>query len=72
MKQQPVAAVADGAVGHPSPEQKRPRINLSRNGPYLVTVDDLTPDGHANCPTCGHSKCSAWPPVFEALIPASS
>jgi replicative DNA helicase len=30
------------------------------------------PDGHAKCSTCGHSNCSTWPPVFEALIPASS
>ena len=39
MKQHPVA---DEAVSHPSPAKTRPRIKLSRNGPYLVTVDNLT------------------------------
>ena len=42
MKQQPAAVVADGVVGPLSPNKKRPCIKLSRNGPYLVTVDDLT------------------------------
>ena len=42
MKQQPVAVVSDELVGHPAPSKKRPCIKLSRNGPYLVTVDDLT------------------------------
>jgi hypothetical protein len=36
--------------------------------PALIRI----PDGHAKCSTCGHSNCSTWPPVFEALIPASS
>ena len=42
MKQQPVAAIADGIVGQPPPNKQRPCIRLSRDGPYLVTVDDLT------------------------------
>ena len=41
MKQQPAAVVSDGVAGHLS-GSKRPCIRLSRNGPYLVTVDDLT------------------------------
>jgi CDGSH-type Zn-finger protein len=41
MKQQPTAVDSDGTVG-PPPGPRRPRIKLSRNGPYLVTVDDLT------------------------------
>ena len=42
MKQEPVALVSEGVVGQPLPNKQRPRIRLSRNGPYLVTVDDLT------------------------------
>jgi len=39
MKQQPVS---EGVVGQPLSNKQRPRIKLSRNGPYLVTADDLT------------------------------
>ena len=41
MKQEPSAPGSDGAAGQPPPNKQRPRITLSRNGPYLVTVDDL-------------------------------
>lgn len=42
MKQEPVALSSHTVAGQPSPNKQRPRIRLSRNGPYLVTVEDLT------------------------------
>lgn len=42
MKQEPVAPFSHAVVGQSPPDKQRPRIRLSRNGPYLVTVDDLT------------------------------
>ena len=42
MNQHPVASGSEGVVGPASPAKKRPCIKLSRNGPYLVIVDDLT------------------------------
>jgi CDGSH-type Zn-finger protein len=42
MKQEPVALFSHGVVDPSSPNKPRPCIRLSRNGPYLVTVDDLT------------------------------
>ena len=42
MKQETVAPSSQEAEGSSPPDRPRPRIRLSRNGPYLVTVDDLT------------------------------
>lgn len=42
MKQEPVVLFSQGIVGQPPPDKQRPRIRLSRNGPYLVAADDLT------------------------------
>ena len=42
MKQETVAPMSREAGGPSPPDKPRPRIRLSRDGPYLVTVDDLT------------------------------
>ena len=42
MTQERVALFSHEVVGPPAPNKQRPRIRLSRNGPYLVAVDDLT------------------------------
>lgn len=42
MKQQAAAPASREAEGTSPPNKPRPRIRLSRNGPILATVDDLT------------------------------
>ena len=42
MKQEPVSLSPHVVAGQPPPNKQRPRIRLSRDGPYLVTAVDLT------------------------------
>lgn len=58
------AACGEASAAACAGDYRRP---LSRARPHCDS-----PDGHPKCSTCGHSNCSTWPPVFEALIPASS
>jgi hypothetical protein len=34
---------------------------LSSGATVISLSGPSNPDGHPNCPTCGHSNCSTWP-----------
>ena len=45
----------DGGFEDIRPEET---AHLSAGIEFIVAV---SPGGHPNCPTCGHSNCSTWP-----------